>query len=878
MYSPLTSGMSLPKQNVFLTPRSMKRRDIDNKENATDLGWWSTLIVAAVIIGIAAYNAAAFPLSKMLVLGVSSFVAWLACRHKFDIPLTTTTFLPKALLTFWGIMWIGVSGGVLLGVVSAVVAYGPGVGERNRFLSRISIYSIATFAAAMAYYLVIGVLTVPGTPEANEKLFVPTEVIIASLAMAVTHTVTSAVINFFVNTGAIADTSITANLRRQMVGNSLTLCATLVFFCVFNHFGIEFGLVIVPIAVIGNLAHKIHLRKLDVKTKEITEASRLHLATVEALATAIDARDQVGTGHVRRTQIYAVGLGNLLALPARDIDAIRTGALLHDIGKLAVPDHILNKPGKLTPAEMEKTKIHSLVGAAILENVGFDNPVVPTVKYHHESWDGKGYPEQLAGNEIPLTARILAIADAFDTLRGARPYRPAVPRDEACSYLRARSGTQFDPQLVDLFVRNLKSFETEITRSGLSYELERDSILRTQSVREVSGVMSYVEQIQRANREVFTLYSLAKDFSSALDLDQTLSLFTKKIGEFVPFDTCLVYLANDEEESATAIHAVGLHAETLKDKRVEFGEGATGFALKKREAVNNIDPALDFALEHDHIGREYIAMASLPLMVEERLIGAISLYSNSTPSYQEEHMRLLETVSRIAADAIAKSLQHAQAETYALTDPMTSLPNARSLQIHFEKEVKRSARKGTNFQVLMLDLDGFKAVNDTFGHKTGDLILKGVSSIIRNELRDYDFLARYAGDEFVAIVPETDSHGVLELCRRIEAAVNSFELTVAESVARVGVSVGSACYPRHGESFDQVLIAADKAMYLTKAVHKQRTETPKPQKADIKAAFESAAIEECSVIVPDADDMMFIGESLVLELDETHIIAGSAIN
>lgn len=639
---------------------------------------------------------------------------------------------------------------------------------------------------------------------------------------------------------------------------------------------------IFPVAVFANLAYKIHLRRLEQKTKEITEASRIHLATVEALATAIDARDQVGIGHVRRTQIYAVGIGKLLGLSDGEIDALRTGALLHDIGKLAVPDHILNKPGKLTPAEMEKTKIHAAVSASILENVGFPNPVVPTVKYHHECWDGSGYPEQLIGTAIPITARILSIADAYDTLRGARPYRPTVPRDEAGNFLRARSGAQFDPHIVDLFLGNLESFESEIAQSNLSYEHDTDNAQRSMLLRDDNGVLSYVEQIQRANREVFTLYSLAKDFSSALDLNETLSLFTTKVGEFVPFDTCLVYLMDPDGESATAVHAVGRHDHLLKDKRVSLGEGATGYSLKQRQAINKVDPALDFSFTQSEIGQEYIAMASIPLMAEENLIGAISLYSNTMANYEDEHMRLLETVSRIAADAVAKSLQHAQAETYALTDPMTGLPNARSLQRHFDKEVKRASRSNGTFQVLMLDLDGFKAINDTCGHKIGDKMLKELAAIIRGELRDYDFLARYAGDEFVAIVPDTDSHGVLELCRRIEAAVNAFVLQVGETSASVGISAGSSCYPNQGQTFDQVLIAADKAMYMTKAVHKQRTVASGPtmQVGERPARAEAyvprvdlAVLSEFGIAQSFNED-----ERFVTDLDESPIIASAAVN
>ena len=160
-------------------------------------------------------------------------------------------------------------------------------------------------------------------------------------------------------------------------------------------------------------------------------------------------------------------------------------------------------------------------------------------------------------------------------------------------------------------------------------------------------------------------------------------------------------------------------------------------------------------------------------------------------------------------------------------------------------------------------------------------MLKDISAIITAELRDYDFLARYAGDEFVAIVPDTDSHGVLELCRRIEAAVKAFVLMVGDETARVGVSVGSACYPNHGESFDQVLIAADKAMYLTKAVHKQRSDLAKwAETATATGSDERRTPSEkvAACVIPDRHvQVIAADDSLIVELDESHIVS-SAVN
>ncbi len=631
----------------------------------------------------------------------------------------------------------------------------------------------------------------------------------------------------------------------------------------FYFFGTAFAFVLVPVAIATFVGYRIHVASLAEKTGEISEASRLHLATVEALATAIDARDQVGAGHVRRTQIYAVGLGRLLGLGESDIDALRTGALLHDIGKLAIPDHILNKPEKLTPAELEKTKIHPKVGASILEKVGFTTPVVPTVRHHHEHWDGTGYPDGLIGDKIPLTARILCVADGFDTLRGARPYRPALTREKARQIVQAESGTRFDPAIVSLLMRNLTTLEAEIDAAGLSYE-DSEMVSTTAS----NG--NYVEQIKRANREVFSLYEMAREFSSAVNLEETLDLFAKKVGELVPFTTCSLYLLNPGRQWATAAHVEGENKDLLAGRRVKVGQGATGYALKVRQRVQNVDPDLDFAYSQVDLTGQYRTMASVPLIAEDEqeLVGAVTIYSNDLAEYAEEHIRILETISRIAAEAIGKSLKHTEATTHAMTDPMTGLPNARSLQIQFEKEVARASRSGNNFQLLMLDLDGFKAVNDSYGHKAGDAMLREISRVINEQLRDYDFLARYGGDEFVALVPDAAPEDVIDLCDRIEAAVRDFKLNVGnDRTTSVGVSLGSSGYPVHGQTFDQMIVAADKIMYERKQSRKKFALTHNIGRP-VQIA-EPASYDPFHITDPGDNTT---GGTLIVELDERHVV------
>lgn len=564
--------------------------------------------------------------------------------------------------------------------------------------------------------------------------------------------------------------------------------------------------------------------RVTAKTREAENLSRIYFATAEALATAIDAKDQTTHCHVRRVQIYAAGMGEVLQLGPVEVAALRAGALLHDVGKLAVPAHILNKPGRLTPAEFEKMKVHTTVGEQILSRVEFPYPVAPILRHHHEQWDGLGYPDGLKGEQIPITARIISVVDCFDSVREDRPFRRGMTRDEAIVFLERGSGTHYDPNVVKLFIEHLPRFEEQINAHGLSQQLpsldlapralNEDNAQR----RERGSGMAY-DQIKSAHKEVYALYEIARTFGSSLDIHNTVEILVDKVGHLVPFDTCAIYLFDEAKGYATAAHVAGRNAKILATRCVAPGEGVTGFALANRTSINQLHPSLDFpGME---LESEYRSMASLPLFRDEMLLGAISIYSTHLESYTDDHMRLLETVTRLASDALANGMHHARAESNALTDSLTALPNARYLALRFDEESSRARRTGRAFQVVMLDLDDFKIVNDTFGHKVGDMVLREMGQIIQAQLRDYDFLARYAGDEFVAIVQELAGSQVEELRHRIETAVVDFSLHVRNvGKARVGISVGTATFGVDGDTLDQLLVAADQAMYRAKSEHK----------------------------------------------------------
>jgi diguanylate cyclase (GGDEF)-like protein/putative nucleotidyltransferase with HDIG domain len=568
--------------------------------------------------------------------------------------------------------------------------------------------------------------------------------------------------------------------------------------------------------------------RLQAKADEVESIGRLHLATAEALATAIDAKDQTTHCHVRRVQIYAAGMGEVFGLSINEIAALKAGALLHDVGKLAVPPHILNKPGPLTPAEFEKMKIHTVVGAQILARVNFPYPVIPIVRHHHEQWDGRGYPDKLRGEQIPITARIISVVDCFDSVREDRPFRRGMTLGEATALLLRGAGIHFDPVVVEQFIKHLPHFEEQIEALGLQHQpvnhipeppLQLSEIDLDQT-RERGSYIAY-DQIKKAHREVYALYEIARTFGTSLNVEHTLEILVDKVGHVVPFDTCIVYFYDDAKGYATARHVVGKNAQKLAKRCIALGEGVTGFALANRRPVNQLHPSLDFTDLNPEAGIKYRSMASLPLFKDDVLLGALSVYSSEIEQYTDDHMRLLETVTRLAADALGNAMQHAEAESNALTDPLTGLPNARYLSLRFDEEAARARRTDRAFQVMMLDLDEFKSVNDTFGHKAGDKMLREVAHIIEGQLREYDFLARYGGDEFVALVQEMAGSQVDDLCRRIENAVSKFLLLVGRNrYARVGISVGTATFAIDGDTLDQLVIAADEKMYSMKSSHK----------------------------------------------------------
>ena len=567
---------------------------------------------------------------------------------------------------------------------------------------------------------------------------------------------------------------------------------------------------------------------IEAERSKAKQLSELHLASLEALALAIDAKEQITPNHVRRVQAYATALARALRMPEPEVQAVSTAALLHDIGKLAVPDHILAKPGPLTPEELQKVRLHPQMGAAILKSVPFPYPVTPFILSHHERWDGRGYPAGLKGEEIPLGARVVCVVDYYDALTSDRPYHEALSEAQAVALLKQEAGNIFDPHVVDTFVRILPALsprfdigEASSTKTASQADGERVSSRRTATQ---GAQASVFEDIALANREVYALYQIAQAMGTTLAIGDTMGLVSSKLSSVVPFAACGLFLYSETSEQLACRFAVGTDAEQIQQLTMRIGNGLSGWVARHRRPLLNARPSVDFETIGSSAPTVLQSALVCPLLLHGRLIGTLALYHTEPAFYQEDHARLLERVCEQAAAVIHNAVVFEQTQQQSLTDALTGLPNSRSLVQHLQQELARAERQSTEIALIIMDLDGFKAINDTHGHRIGDLALQEVARALSATIRTYDICVRYAGDEFIAVLSGCGRDEAAVRCRELQDAVGRIVLEVETTgTLRLSISAGLAVYPEDGDSYEALLAAADRGMYRDKSRRKSES-------------------------------------------------------
>ncbi|RPJ85217.1 MAG: HD domain-containing protein, partial [Acidobacteria bacterium] len=383
--------------------------------------------------------------------------------------------------------------------------------------------------------------------------------------------------------------------------------------------------------VVALSIHRTLSTQLEREQRQVRQLSELHISTVEALARAIDAKDQQSHLHLRRIQVFAAELARVAGMSDTDARGVRTAALLHDVGQLAIPEHILAKPGPLTHEEREKVRTHPEFGAAILADVPFPYPVAPFILSHHERWDGRGYPVGLKGEDIPLGARILSVVDYFDALTSERPYHRAMQPETAVRLLEEEAGRALDPLLVAKFLGLLPRLLAETAHLGGPVASRAAD----------DGGRSVFDEIALAHREIYTLYEIAHSMGTSLSLTETMELVTSKLTRLVPFSCCALFLLEGEGRSLGCKFARGVDADVVR--RLVAGDGgAVGLVARSRRSLVNVPPREDLdAAGESAIETRLQASLLVPLVFHDRAIGTLAVYDAEPERYTENHRRLL---------------------------------------------------------------------------------------------------------------------------------------------------------------------------------------------------------------------------------------------
>jgi diguanylate cyclase (GGDEF)-like protein/putative nucleotidyltransferase with HDIG domain len=567
------------------------------------------------------------------------------------------------------------------------------------------------------------------------------------------------------------------------------------------------------------------------------EHRALHQATMEALALAIEAKDYTAHNHIRRVQVYATGLAKALGMSDADLQAIDTAALLHDIGKLAVPEHILAKPGPLTPEEFQKVRIHPQIGAEVIASVPFPYPVAPLILNHHERWDGNGYPAGRKGEQVPLGARVLGLIEFYDALTSDRPYHKAISAEAAEALVREESGKAFDPQVVETFLRILPDLREQARQADIearSFSLPfHDGTGTTTGLTQAPprdrSRLSVFEDIAVAHREIYALYEIAQTMGTSLGVADTMALIASRLSNLVPFSGCALFLQSEEGDTLYCRFATGVDAELIQQLALTNGQGLVGWVARNRRPLVNARPGADFDAAGSDLKTSLQSALVCPLVSGDRLIGTLAVYHVNASFYRDDHRRLLDRVCEQAAAVIHNSMVFEQTHEASLTDPLTGLPNTRFMFMHLTRELARAERLESEVSLLVMDLNDFKEINDTYGHQTGDRALRDVAQVLRTTIRPYDICVRYAGDEFIVVLAGCGADEAEYKRQELQQAVEHLLFEARPGLPlSLSISAGAAVFPQDGDSYDALLATADSRMYADKASRKrdaQRTLT-----------------------------------------------------
>jgi diguanylate cyclase (GGDEF)-like protein/putative nucleotidyltransferase with HDIG domain len=588
--------------------------------------------------------------------------------------------------------------------------------------------------------------------------------------------------------------------------------------------GWALALTLAPLIYGIHRSYRMYVDGLESEKAHAHEMADLHVRTIEALALSIEAKDECTSEHLRRVQTYSLAIGEELGLGDEEIKALRAAAILHDIGKLAVPDYIISKPGKLTRAEFEKMKIHPAVGAEILEQVNFPYPVAPIVRAHHEKWDGTGYPAGLKGEEIPIGARILGAVDCFDALASHRQYRPALSLEEAMAYVVSRAGTEFDPRVVEVLARNYHAFEQRNQAAPLRQQLlSKDKTVelgdapaagfeqsRAGSTGESFSGLNIYQTIATARYQMQAIQGIACEMGNSLGFSGLMPILSAGLKTMAPHNCIAFYVREDNLLKPKFVQ--GDNAELFQSLEIPIGEGLSGWVLDNNKPILNGNPAVEPGYLADPSKFSTLRSAlAIPLVSGDSFQGVLALYAADQDAFCKQHLRVLFSVRRMVSGIVRLALDLPLEPAAVEVDGLTGLATALAFHRRLEQDLESGQATGSRLAVLLCDLDGMKWISDHLGQMTRAELTRSFGDTLRRQCQDAYLAARLSGDQFGLLLPGSDPASMQE---RIEAIAGMVRSNCASESQQevIEFRAGWALYPDDGEYAETLVEAAEGRM------------------------------------------------------------------
>src|SRR5579864_8458322 len=579
-------------------------------------------------------------------------VAVLVSSLKVTLPGIDATLSVNFLFTLLGILELGLPETLL--IVLACTLGQAFLGTRKQQVKLVHFvfnWSQLTFSSAVAYgaykFVVIHVLHAPG----------PLALLVAAVMQFACNTAAMSTIIGLTEDKRIA--KVWAENHLWLIPYYMVGAATTGLVHFLNaHIGWQSSLLVLPPIYLMYRSYRLYLGRLGTEKLHAEQVSKLHLRTIEALALAIEAKDETTGEHLQRVRVYAMELAKELGLSADEKEALQAASVLHDIGKLAVPEHIISKPGKLTPEEFEKMKIHPIVGAEILEQVDFPYPVVPIVRAHHEKWDGSGYPLGLAGEQIPVGARILAAVDCLDALASDRQYRKALPLDEAMAKVASEAGVSFDPKVVAILQRRYIELEKLATEQPMQAPPKLSTDIKVQrgsapaagfarsaeAAANASASSDFEQRLPLARKQSQEIMELVRRSGSSLRLEDIFSMLSVRLKHLVPHDSMAAYCPSGDNLLAKFVS--GDNFRLFSSLQIPLGEGLSGWVAENHKAILNGNPSVEPGYLNDPTKYSTLRSAlAVPIEAEGKVVSVLALYRAGQDAFTCDDLRLLEAVA-----------------------------------------------------------------------------------------------------------------------------------------------------------------------------------------------------------------------------------------